>query len=155
MIPIEYVTGDATDPHGEGVRVIIHIVNDRGGWGKGFVTALSKKWSGPEAVYRSDYKAGSIQLGRISDPILVAPNLFVINMVAQEGYSTHGNPAIRYSHLDQCLRLVGDLASQMNASVHAPRIGTGLAGGSWDEVELLIDRNLSLKNVRVTIYDLP
>jgi len=155
MIPIEYVTGDATDPQGDGVRFIIHIVNTRGGWGRGFVTALSKKWLGPEATYRSDYREGHIQLGTVSDPILVAPNLFVINMVAQEGYSSPGNPAIRYDALKSCLSDVCSLATGMGAHIHAPRFGVGLAGGSWDKIEPLVVESLSEKNVKVTIYDLP
>ena len=40
---ILYIKGDATAPIGSGVKVITHICNDIGGWGKGFVLALSKK----------------------------------------------------------------------------------------------------------------
>ncbi|MFF4223553.1 hypothetical protein ACFYZH_11940 [Streptomyces abikoensis] len=35
---IEYVRGDATCPQGDGPKVICHVVNDAGGWGRGFVT---------------------------------------------------------------------------------------------------------------------
>lgn len=45
---ILYIKGDATAPIGSGVKVITHICNDIGGWGKGFVLALSKKWKMPE-----------------------------------------------------------------------------------------------------------
>lgn len=43
MVGIHYVTGDATEPIGEGEKIIAHICNDQGGWGAGFVLALSKK----------------------------------------------------------------------------------------------------------------
>nr|WP_078968142.1 MULTISPECIES: hypothetical protein [unclassified Streptomyces] len=33
---ITYVRGDATSPHGKGAKVIAHVRNDLGGWGKGF-----------------------------------------------------------------------------------------------------------------------
>ncbi len=55
MTAIEYVSGDATRPVGDGCKVIVHICNDRGGWGKGFVLALSKRWKQPEAAYRNWY----------------------------------------------------------------------------------------------------
>jgi hypothetical protein len=29
-------------------KLICHICNDLGGWGKGFVLALSRRWEGPE-----------------------------------------------------------------------------------------------------------
>ncbi len=45
MIQINYVKGDATAPIGIGNKIIVHICNDIGRWGKGFVMALSKKWS--------------------------------------------------------------------------------------------------------------
>jgi len=34
---ISYIKGDATAPQGKGVKVIAHLCNDLGGWGKGFV----------------------------------------------------------------------------------------------------------------------
>jgi len=32
---IKYIKGDATNPAGEGNKLIVHICNDIGGWGKG------------------------------------------------------------------------------------------------------------------------
>ncbi|MGW5336775.1 hypothetical protein [Streptomyces bauhiniae] len=37
---IVYVRGDATVPCAEGARVIAHVRNDIGGWGRGFVIEL-------------------------------------------------------------------------------------------------------------------
>ena len=56
MATIRYLQGDATQPQATGNRIIAHICNDQGGWGKGFVAALSKHWGGPEAAYRSWYQ---------------------------------------------------------------------------------------------------
>ncbi|XXU05921.1 hypothetical protein WMF40_38440 [Sorangium sp. So ce854] len=53
MNVIDYRTGDATEPAGAGPRIICHVCNDIGGWGRGFVVALSKKWPEPEARYRA------------------------------------------------------------------------------------------------------
>jgi hypothetical protein len=36
-----------------------------------------------------------------------------------------------------------------------PRIGTGLAGGSWPVVEEIIGETLTQAGIRVTVYDLP
>ena len=41
---ITYVHGDATAPAVKGPKIIAHIVNDAGRWGKGFVMAVSRKW---------------------------------------------------------------------------------------------------------------
>ena len=44
---IRYVVGDARSPDSAGNKVIVHVCNDIGGWGKGFVIALSKRWPKP------------------------------------------------------------------------------------------------------------
>lgn len=63
---ITYLKDDATCPQAKGNRVICHICNDIGGWGKGFVLVLSRRWPEPEAGYRSWHtsgKAGGFMLG--------------------------------------------------------------------------------------------
>ena len=42
MATIHYIKGDATQPQAKGNKVIAHICNDLGGWGKGFV--LGSVW---------------------------------------------------------------------------------------------------------------
>ena len=37
--------------------------------------------------------------------------------------------------------------------VHLPRIGCGLAGGKWEQVEPLVQQFLSARGVAVTVYD--
>ena len=34
-----------------------------------------------------------------------------------------------------------------------PRIGCGLAGGKWEEIEPIIERTLATAGVEVTVYD--
>jgi hypothetical protein len=34
-----------------------------------------------------------------------------------------------------------------------PRIGCGLAGGKWEQIEPIIERTLLNKNVEVYVYD--
>lgn len=52
MKPITYLVGDATRPEVGGNKIIAHICNDAGGWGKGFVLALSQVSPIPESSYR-------------------------------------------------------------------------------------------------------
>lgn len=58
---INYVTGDATKPQGDGIKIIAHICNNRKGWGKGFVLAISRRWAEPERIYRNT--PGNLPLG--------------------------------------------------------------------------------------------
>ncbi|MHB1557083.1 MAG: macro domain-containing protein [Isosphaeraceae bacterium] len=153
---IRYIQGDATRPQAKGNRIIAHICNDLGGWGKGFVLAISKRWPEPEAAYRAwhrarannDFALGTIQV------IPVEPYLWVANMVGQRGMKTGSKgPPIRYEAVRSCLKKLASEAERLGASVHMPRIGCGLAGGRWEEVEPIVLDELVSPGIEVTVYD--
>jgi O-acetyl-ADP-ribose deacetylase (regulator of RNase III) len=154
--PIEIVRGDATAPQGAGAKIIAHICNDTGAWGRGFVLALSKHWWEPAQSFKQwyrDRKQNDFGLGAVQF-VQVEANLWVANMVAQHGIRTvQGVPPIRYAALEQCLEQVAGKAKELHASAHMPRIGCGLAGGEWGRIEPLIARKLSEQDVPVTVYD--
>lgn len=156
MIPITYLKGDATSPQAKGVKIIAHICNDRGGWGKGFVVAVSKRWPEPEEAYRAwhrervqnDFGLGAVQFVQVEEFIWVA------NMIGQHGMTGGSKgPPIRYEAVEACLDKVSLKAQEPGASIHMPRIGCGLAGGKWELIEPLIVKTLCEKNVPVTVYD--
>ncbi len=156
MKNIEYIKGDATSPQAKGPKIIGHICNDLGGWGKGFVLAISKRWSKPEKEYRqwhrerskNDFELGNIQI------IQVSADTYVANMIGQRGMKTGSNGApIRYDAVDKCLEKLQNEAEKLGASVHLPRIGCGLAGGKWSKIEPLIMARLSEKNIGTIVYD--
>jgi len=96
---ISYEKGDATAPLGDGPKVIVHVCNDIGGWGKGFVMAISKRWSKPEQSYREWHKHGTdvpFALGQVQF-VEVEPSLWVANVIGQHGmHPVGGVPPIRY-----------------------------------------------------------
>lgn len=154
---IQYVRGDATNPTPR-PDFIVHVCNDVGGWGAGFVLALSKHWFQPEVQYRTWAREGvnavgdPFELGQVSY-VRVDSGLWVVNMIAQHGYARPGEPAIRYDALEQCLSKVALECNMTGAAVHMPRIGCGLAGGTWDEVEPIVRKTLADQDIPVTVYD--
>lgn len=157
MRDITYLKGDATSPQTSGIKIIAHICNDIGGWGKGFVLAISKRWINPEKEYRewhrnrskNDFGLGAIQI------IQVEPYIYVANMVGQRGTKvgrSSGVP-VRYDSIETCLEQLSQEAKTLQASVHMPRIGCGLSGGKWDKVEPLILKTLSENDIPVYVYD--
>ncbi|MEU3336870.1 macro domain-containing protein [Streptomyces sp. NPDC006668] len=156
MSEIAYVRGDATVPSVKGVKVIAHVCNDIGGWGKGFVLAVSRRWPEPEAAYRAwhrgragnDFGLGAVQF------VQVEPYVWVANMIGQRGIRTgsKGVP-VRYEAIDTALAGLADKALELGASVHMPRIGCGLAGGKWSRIEPLIIERLTKRGIKVTVYD--
>lgn len=156
---ITYITGDATCPIGDGPKIIAHVCNDSGGWGRGFVTALSARWDAPERAYRGWWdrtRVGTLPMGAIQLVKVVNENgpLLVANMIGQHRWSfdESGDPPIRYPAVKQALRAVSQEAKIRGASVHMPRIGCGLAGGTWDQIEPLIE--WAMDGIPVYVYDL-
>ena len=121
---IHYLKADATVPQAEGNIVIAHICNDIGAWGKGFVSVEEKIW--------------------------------VANLIGQHNIykDENGDPPIRYEAVKKGLQQIADFAYEINAKVQMPRIGCGLAGGSWDRIEKLIRQTLLRKNIEVFVCDL-
>ncbi len=169
---IQYIAGDATKPiemtpH----KIIAHIVNNRCGWGRGFVLALSSRWpvdlkeKSPEFMYRrfcDTNDLGDIQMVDTPDGIKVC------NMYAQKDFRklTHqssflpssvnelGLPNLSYSSLYECLlrlRIECETAKP-KYSIHMPPIGSGLAGGDWKKIEGIINQVFENTPFPVLVY---
>lgn len=166
---ITYLKGDATRPQEPGPKLLVHICNTVGRWGAGFVLSISKRWSEPEIQYRNWFRgnygfrgnyddkmvttSGSFALGEIQI-VKVSDDLAVVNMIAQESVCNFGAsliPPIRYEALRTCLGQVAAHAKYSNASVHMPKIGTGLAGGDWAVIEPIIQEQL--RDIPVFVYE--
>jgi O-acetyl-ADP-ribose deacetylase (regulator of RNase III) len=160
MHKISYLVGDATAPQVPGCKIVAHVCNDVGKWGRGFVLALSQRSPLPETAFLqwfaerelNDYGLGAVQF------VEVEPDLWVANMIGQhkvQGSRRAAAPPVRYEAIGSALATVGTRAIELQASVHMPRIGCGLAGGKWDLVEPLILEQLCDRGIPVFVYDLP
>lgn len=154
---IRYVVGDATAPCGDGPRLIVHVCNDLGRWGRGFVLAISRRWREPEQAFRAWHRGEVAQphaLGEVQ-LVQVEPDLWVANLIGQHGLTSRSrtDPPIRYDAIAAGLSSVRAHARRLAASVHMPRIGCGLAGGRWEVIEPIVSRELDAHGVAVTVYD--
>lgn len=155
-MPINYVKGDATNPPGENPRIIVHVCNDIGAWGRGFVLAVSRKWPAAERGYREWHKSGDerpFELGQVQF-VHVEPAIWVANLIGQHGIRhSRGVPPVRYEAIREGLSRVAEFAIEHGASLHMPRIGCGLAGGKWEDVGRLLEQ-VADKGIAVSVYDL-
>lgn len=156
MPAITYLKGDASEPRGVGVRLVVQVVNDAAlTWGAGFSLALRKKWPSLQQTFRAwamarrNLKLGNVHVAAVDDRVSL------VSMVAQHGYGPSPTPRIRYLALQDCFKNVAELALQREATVHMPRIGCGLAGGTWGVVSDLVSEEICSRGVSVYVYDLP
>ena len=98
----------------------------------------------------SPFKLGEVQYVQVENDIWVA------NMIGQHGVRRfRKKPPVRYEAIRQGLQKVANKAEELDATIHMPRIGSGLAGGKWERIEQIIREELSGKGCHVTVYDLP
>lgn len=155
---ISYIIGDATFPEKtcpNGIKIIVHIVNDIGKWGAGFVLALSRRWSNLKNDYQTHYRAyslGDIYVSKTSDK-----NIYVVDLFGQHGIRTVFNPTvIRYDAVEQGLKKLRyrlEKASLEDVSIHMPKIGSGLAGGNWQIIENIINKVFDGSNIPIYVYN--
>jgi O-acetyl-ADP-ribose deacetylase (regulator of RNase III) len=147
---ITYEIGDATNPTYPGTKIICHINNNVGKWGKGFVMALSNRWPKTRDKYLSlkEWNLGDVQF------IMINNNTIIANMIAQDGIGINTSKIrrVNYDALETCLGVVADYAKMLNCSVHMPRIGCGLGGGDWGDIEMIVE--LKMLKLQVFVYDL-
>jgi len=152
---LTYITGDATRPTFEGPKIIAHGCNTVGAWGAGFVMAISARWSKPCDEYLKNQDLGMNKLGSVHF-VQVEDDIWVANMITQSGiYSTANPRPLNYEAVEDCLEFLALHAKNLKATIHMPRIGTGLAKGRWDEIEDRIQQKLCRTGIDVFVYDLP
>lgn len=78
-------------------------------------------------------------------------------MIGQHGIARRGrtDPPVRYTAVATAMTALAAHCAHLDAEVHMPRIGAGLAGGSWERIEPLLQAHLLAHGITVTVYDLP
>lgn len=178
---INYVNGDATYPERicpDGTKIIVHIVNDIGAWGRGFVLALSKRWPNLKPDYQTHYR--NYNLGDIFVSKTSNKDIFVVDLFGQHGIRSSkptvmesiNNPQkyanylnhkentnvepIRYDAVREGLKKLKyrlETSSLENISIHMPKIGSGLAGGNWNIIEGIINDIFNDFNIPIYVYN--
>ena len=151
---ITYRTKDLfTAVNGDDDALIVHITNNAGQWGAGFVIPLAQRYPRTKQIY--DSHDSSLELGRVC--FIEAEedsSLFVANMCAQDNVNTTDGRRVNYGALVTCMQKVKTYCENYNITeIHAPLFGSGLAGGDWDIIEELME--YIWDDLDVTIYQLP
>lgn len=158
MTEIRYLYGSVTAPF-KLPYILVQVVNDAGRYGAGVSGDIGRRWPQVERSYRAWYAAGAARKFRLGGMLLVNPEagVHVANIVGQR--SVKGDPAlegeapIRYGAIAEGLASVREVALTKRCPVIMPRIGCGLAGGTWAEVEPVVEAELSAHGVEVYVFD--
>jgi hypothetical protein len=174
MAKYKELDGDATKPQllsPDEIVVIPHCCNNIGAWGAGFVLALNKAFgNGPYQEYKKMEKESPHGLqNRLGEncvcDINKEGNIYVVNMVAQDGIRGPNNPRpIKYWALLRCMQqvltyigVVSSVESALREArpvvIHCPKFGSDLAGGNWSTIKDLIIETWVDRGIDVVVYN--
>lgn len=165
---IKYVTGDVTDAkprHPDETIIIPHVLSETGAYDAGVAAAIANKWPSARSRWRellidTCLVHGSVQLVDVSYQYTMG-KIVIANILGQYGLRGPGNSRpLSYKALYEALEALATKYKSIRNrghndvyQFHMPRLGCGLAGGSWDKVEHIVNQTLS--DFEVTVYDLP
>ena len=137
--------------------------------------ALNKRWLGPRTKYfewAKDNKTSLINYTHGTSPLLspfkqgqiqlvkVDRDLWVCNLIGQSGCGRYqGLAPVRYGSIHEGLLRLREVwqndALQYGEkfSIHMPRMGCGLAGGNWDEIQKMLYHVFYNEDISLTVYD--
>lgn len=148
-----------------GTSVIVpHVCNNIDSFGAGFASGVAKYYP----IVKQNYhmlgthflknNLGYVQFVQVAKDNTYGHKLVFANMIAQNGVISANNPRpLNYAALVKSMTAVSSYINQnfdreSRVQIHAPKFGSGLAGGNWQFIEQLIEDIWS--NIPVYIYDL-
>jgi hypothetical protein len=145
-----------------------HVCNNIDVFGAGFAAQVAERYPEVKINYHMLGKKflknnlGHSQIIKVYENPLYRHNLYFVNMIAQNGLKSANNPRpLNYAALVRSMAQLsqfivnntGFTSKQENIEIHAPKFGSGLAGGNWNFIADLIDDMWGKYNV--FIYNEP
>lgn len=144
-------------------KIICHQVNCRGVMGAGIAKVIRTKYPHAYDVFQTSYRAGSNVLGEIDVVYIAEDKRFIINMYAQYDYRPKGKVHTDYEAFASCVRKLKTEVSDYKKfhpetgrlNIGFPsHIGCGLAGGNWETVKAILEREFCGDEWNVEIWQL-
>lgn len=158
---IEYVKGNAVNPSFlTNYCLIPHCVNNLGVMGSGVARALFEKWPVVKTHYHAFYNNWKLSNEELLGHCLftvVTDRITVCQIFGQNGIVGPDNPRpVNYRALYKgflAMRGIIECDKNHTFSIHSPKLGSGLANGSWDVIERVIKASFNDLDVSYTVYE--
>lgn len=151
-----------------GCSVIIpHVCNNIDVFNGGFAAAIAAEYPMVKQNYHMLGKSflknnfGHTQFIEVLSKNKYNHKLYFANMIAQDGLPSHTkNRCINYAALVKCMINVSAFIKKINQNadsdkieIHAPKFGSGIAGGNWNFISDLIEDIWSKYDVFIYQYN--
>jgi len=134
-------------------KLIAHGVNCQGAFGSGVAGIMAQKYPMVRNEYLHKYKNTGWKLGEIQ--IIQAHDKIIVNCATQYYYGYNNSKDEVYANywaIEQCMKKLAIYAQENDLIPAIPKIGAGLAGGSWIRISDII--NDAFKDHEIHVYHL-
>jgi O-acetyl-ADP-ribose deacetylase (regulator of RNase III) len=135
---IRYINGDITKTE---IKNIAHGVNCQNAMGSGVARALYSRFPNIKKAYHDFFNSNNNfpetkfdPLGRVLEVNTDGRRIF--HLFTQNHYGSDGRKYVMYDAVVQCFDALNKQLKGQQLAI--PKIGCGLAGGSWDVVKEII-----------------
>jgi O-acetyl-ADP-ribose deacetylase (regulator of RNase III) len=146
-MPVEYRTGDLFE---QGLPALAHGVNCRGGMG-GIAGVFAAKWPRMRDEYQAVCSIGALQPGDVL-PWTAPDGTLVYNCATQ---LEPGADARLDAIQDSLAAAVHDAEARGIDQIGMPRIGAGIGGLQWPEVQEAVEQVGALTPATLVVVSLP
>ena len=149
------IIADRVKSQDKGCTVIVpHVCNNVDAFGAGFAGQVARNFPSVKADYHMLGKTflknnlGYTQFLKVYEEPKYRHKLIFANMIAQNGIVSGNNPRpLNYLALTKCMVSIAKYISEQtdfmqkneDVEIHAPKFGSGLAGGNWNFISNLIE----------------
>jgi len=146
---LKYQKGDLFNSN---ATILAHGVNCRGGFGKGVAAQMAKLHPKARNSYLTKHKRKGWELGDVQ--FVLSKGKIIANCATQDKYWEAGPKTVlvEYWAIRSCMVKIASFASVRKMSVALPRIGAGLAGGDWDKIKKILEKEFV--NINAKVYEL-
>lgn len=142
---IKYITGDLLASDAD---FIAHGCNAVGGFGSGVAGQIAKQFPRVKHAYIERHHTLGHELGDVHFVYRGdKPGKYIVNCITQQEYYPRDRVHADYEAIETCMRKVKDYANGRTIAI--PKIGCGLAGGSWKIVEKILNKIFSDREILV------
>lgn len=138
--------------------IVPHVCNNIGGFGAGFASDIAKNYPEVKANFHmlgNNPKLGHVQYVKVAENKEYGHEIIFANMISQNGLINSNNPRpLNYIALAHCMSNINTYIKNYiqfdptkKVEIHAPKFGSGLAGGNWNFIRLLIEDCWSKNNI--------
>lgn len=133
-------------------KVLVHGCNNLGVMGSGVAKQIRAKWPYAYESYNLQFKIFGLPLGSII-PVPTSDGKIIVNAITQDGFGKDGKQYVSYDAIAKCFDKINVNAAEVwnVTEIAYPRIGAGLGGGNWVEIERLL--SASATNYTPVVYD--